>query len=41
MEPEDGIIWIYGIAEVEAVAFTPFGVKNLLEMIVMELDNHI
>ncbi|OIQ71714.1 hypothetical protein GALL_466670 [mine drainage metagenome] len=41
MEPEDGIIWVYGIAEVEVLAFTPFGVKNLLEMIAMERDHHI
>ncbi len=40
MEPEDGIIWVYGIAEVEVLAFTPFGVENLLEMIAMERDHH-
>jgi hypothetical protein len=38
MEPEDGIIWIYGTADVEVLAFTPFGVENLLEMIAMERD---
>jgi hypothetical protein len=38
MEPEDGIIWVYGTAEVEVLAFTPFGVENLLEMIAMERD---
>jgi hypothetical protein len=36
MEPEDGVIWVYAPAEVEVLAFTPFGVENLLEMIAME-----
>lgn len=39
MEPEDGIIWVYGTTEVEVLAFTPFGVENLLEMIAMERDH--
>ena len=38
MEPEDGGIWVYGTAEVEVLAFTPFGVENLLEMIAMKRD---
>ena len=38
MEPEDGVIWVYGTAEVEVLAFTPFGVENLLEMIAMKRD---
>ncbi|MBU2326733.1 MAG: hypothetical protein KJ755_05145 [Alphaproteobacteria bacterium] len=38
MEPEDGIIWVYGTADVEVLAFTPFGVENLLEMIAIERD---
>ena len=41
MEPEDGIIWVYGTAEVEVLAFTPFGVENLLEIIAMERDRKI
>jgi hypothetical protein len=35
MEPEDGIIWVYGIGEDAIMAFTEDGVeelKNLLEM---------
>lgn len=36
MEPEDGVIWVYGNAEVEILAFTPFGVENLRELIAME-----
>ena len=38
MEPEDGVIWLYGTADIEVVAFTPFGVQNLQEMIAMESD---
>jgi len=36
MEPEDGVIWVYGTADVEVLAFTPFGVENLIEMIAIE-----
>lgn len=38
MEPEDGIIWVYGTADVAVLAFTPFGVKNLAEIIAIERD---
>jgi hypothetical protein len=33
MEPEDGIIWLYGSADVEVPAATPFGVANIIKMI--------
>lgn len=36
MEPEDGVIWVYGTAEIKILAFTPFGVAKLVEMIAME-----
>ncbi len=36
MEPEDGVIWVYGTEEIVVLAFTPFGVENLREMIAME-----
>lgn len=36
MEPEDGVIWVYGTAEIEILAFTPFGIENLVEMIAFE-----
>jgi hypothetical protein len=36
MEPEDGVIRVYGIADVEVLAFTPFGIENRVEMIAME-----
>ena len=41
IEPEDGIIWVYGTAQVEILAYTPFGVENLLELIAMERDRQI
>ena len=41
MAPEDGINWVYGTAEVEVLAFTPFGVENLLAIIAMERDSQI
>lgn len=36
MEPEDGVIWVTGTAEIKILAFTPFGIKSLVEMIAME-----
>lgn len=36
MEPEDGIISVYGNEEGEALAFTPFGVETIVELIAME-----
>lgn len=38
MKPEDGVIWVYGLADIEVLAFTPFGVENLREMIAIERD---
>jgi len=35
MEPEDGVIWVYGVGEDSIMAFTDEGIdelKNLLEM---------
>jgi len=33
MEPEDGVIWIYGLDDESVMAFTDFGVDSLLELI--------
>ena len=41
MEPEDGIIWVFGTARLKVLAFTLFGVKNLLETIAMERGRQI
>lgn len=31
LEPEDGVIWVYGTTEVEVLAFTPFGGKRCFD----------
>jgi hypothetical protein len=33
MEPEDGVLWIYGVGGEEVLAFTPFGIENLRDLI--------
>jgi hypothetical protein len=33
MEPENGVIWVYGVGDHEILAFTDFGVENLVELI--------
>ncbi|UEM18445.1 hypothetical protein JL100_015045 [Skermanella mucosa] len=33
MEPEDGVLWIYGIGGEEVLAFTAFGIENLRDLI--------
>ena len=33
MEIEDGVIWVYGIAEDGVLAFTDFGIENLIELV--------
>jgi hypothetical protein len=38
MEPEDGIIWVYGPGDDSVIAFTPFGIENLQELIEMDRD---
>lgn len=38
METEDGIIWVYGFGDDSVIAFTPFGIENLQELIKMDRD---
>lgn len=38
METEDGIIWVYGLGDDSVIAFTPFGIENLQEIIEMDRD---
>ncbi len=38
METEDGVIWVYGPGDDSVIAFTPFGIENLRELI--EIDRH-
>jgi hypothetical protein len=37
-EPEDGLLWVYDIDEVEVPAFTNFGLDNLREIIADQID---
>ena len=39
MEPEDGVIWVYGIGDNGVLAFTDFGVESLVDLIKMHKDN--
>ena len=38
METEDGIIWVYGPGDDGVIAFNPFGIENLQELIEMDRD---
>jgi hypothetical protein len=33
MEIEDGVIWVYGVGEDSVMAFTDFGIENLIELV--------
>ena len=35
MEIVDGVIWVYGVGEDGAQAFTEFGIQNLIELVRM------
>ena len=39
MEIEDGVIWVYGVGEDGVMAFTDFGIENLIELIKMYKDD--
>ena len=36
MEPEDGVIWVYGLNDDSVMAFSSFGIENLREIIEMD-----
>lgn len=38
MEIEDGVIWVYGVGEDGMLAFTDFGIENLIDLIKMRKD---
>ncbi len=38
MEIEDGVIWVYGVGEDGVMAFTDFGIENLVDLIKMHKD---
>lgn len=33
MEPEDGVLWIYGVGGEEVLAFAAFGIENLRDLV--------
>jgi len=33
MDTEDGVIWVYGVGDDGALAFTDFGIETLVELI--------
>ena len=35
MDVEDGVIWVYGVSEDGMMAFTDFGIDNLVDLIKM------
>ena len=37
MEPEDGLIWVYGPNDT-VMAFSPFGVENLCDLIALHRE---
>ena len=45
MDIEDGVIWVYGVGEDGVMAFTDYGIENLVDLIKMYKDrtllNHL
>jgi hypothetical protein len=39
MDPEDGVIWVYGIGDDSVMAFTDLGIENLVELIRIHKEN--
>ena len=39
MDVEDGVIWIYGLGDDGVLAFTDFGIENLIEFIKIYKDD--
>ncbi len=39
MEPEDSVIWVYGFGDDGVIAFTDFGIENLIDLIKMHKDD--
>jgi hypothetical protein len=33
MDPEDGVIWVFGVGDDGTMAFTDFGIENLINLI--------
>jgi hypothetical protein len=39
MDTEDGVIWVYGADDEGVMAFTDFGIENLIELIKLHKDD--
>jgi hypothetical protein len=39
MDVEDGVIWVYGVGDDGAMAFTDFGIENLINLIKIHKDD--
>lgn len=39
MDVEDGVIWVYGVGEHGVMAFTDFGIENLMELVKMHRED--
>jgi hypothetical protein len=39
MEPEDGVIWVYGVGDDGVMAVTDFGIENLIDLIKIHKDD--
>ncbi|MCP1835541.1 hypothetical protein J2R76_003879 [Bradyrhizobium sp. USDA 4532] len=39
MDPEDGVIWVYGIGGDGVMTFTGFGIENLMELIRIQKED--
>ena len=39
MDVEDGVIWVYGADEDGEMAFTDFGIENLIDLIKLHKDD--
>jgi hypothetical protein len=39
MDVEDGVIWVYGVGNDGVMAFTDFGIENLIELIKIYKDD--
>jgi hypothetical protein len=39
MDVEDGVIWVYGVGDDGVMAFTDFGIQNIIELIKIHKDD--
>jgi hypothetical protein len=39
MDPEDGVIWVYGLGDEGVLAFTDFGIETLIDLIRIRKDD--